>query len=548
MALPAGTTLVDSFPFDSSPNLVYTDEGYPRGDRSVDAWTMQKTFAQFFSDGVFGTPGNALEISKGPSGMTCTIQPGMFIINGGMGGIKDEAMVLTLDSGAAQGNTYYGIMLRYDNNTEMRSLGIRVAKQAGSIPEPDQTSVNVMEYRLGYVMVPNGNSDVANATVVNEKGTEMCPYAAPFVPLDLSGVTADARAAALKALQELQQYIETNEDFVQAALDGTTAGNLQAQINQIMEMADGFDLENAVDGLSIEYAVPESIASKKLKLKDGGVETRYIADGSVTVSKLSPDVIKMITPQPGSNLADYTYAELAAMMQDETIELSQLQYLVGQERSLALTGYGTYTLRCVSIGSKKDSTNNTRTMVLQMRGDFTLSNAVELAGNLQSAKWGNSTIRSTLNSSIYEALPDDLKANVRQVKNTYVSGAQALESLDHVWLPSVSELIGSTTAVGASEGAQFEWWASNYQTQAAWHFRSTALSTGQVENGFLRTVATASDKSGVSGYSKQISAGQACYAHNAVGASPQYGVYSYDGGSLIGGASSFTTVPFCVAV
>lgn len=548
MALPAGTTLVDSFPFDSSPNLVYTDEGYPRGDRSVDAWTMQKTFRQFFSDGVFGTPGNALEISKGPSGMTCTIQPGMFIINGGMGGIKDEAMVLTLDSGAAQGNTYYGIMLRYDNNTEMRSLGIRVAKQAGSVPEPDQTSVNVMEYRLGYVMVPNGNSDVANATVVNEKGTEMCPYAAPFVPLDLSGVTADARAAALKALQELQQYIETNEDFVQAALDGTTAGNLQAQINQIMEMADGFDLANAVDDLSIEYAVPASVASNKLKLKDGGVETRYIADGAVTVPKLSPDVIKMITPQPGSNLADYTYAELAAMMGDETIALSQLQYLVGQERSLALTGYGTYTLRCVSIGSKKDSTNNTRTMVLQMRGDFTLSNPKDLAANLQSAKWGNSTIRSTLNSSVYEALPDDLKANVRQVKNTYVSDAQALESLDYVWLPSVSELIGSTTAVGASEGAQFEWWASNYQTQAAWHFRSAALSSGQLENGFLRTVATASDKSGSTGYSKQISAGQVCYAHNVAGTSPQYGVYSYDGNNLMAGTGYFTTIPFCVAI
>ena len=547
MALPAGTELVDSFPFDSSPKLVYTKEGYARGDRAVDAWTMQKTFAQFFSDGVFGTPGNALEISKGPSGMTCTVQPGMFIIRGGMGGIKDEPMVITLDSGSAQGDMYYGIMLRYDNNTEMRSLGIRVAKQAGSVPEPDQTSANVMEYRLGYVMVPNGNSDVANATVVNEKGTEMCPYAAPFVPLDLSGVTADAREAALKALQELQQYIEANEDFVQAALDGTTAGNLQAQINQIMQMADGFDLANAVDDLSIEYAVPSSIASNRLKLKDGGVETRYIADGSVTVPKLSPDVIKMITPQPGSNLADYTYAELAAMMGDETIELSQLQYLVGQERSLSLTGYGTYKLRCVSIGSKKDSTNSTRTMVLQMRGDFTLENPNNLAENLQSAKWGSSTIRSTLNSSIYEALPDDLKANVRQVKNTYVSGAQALESLDYVWLPSVSELIGSTTAVGASEGAQFEWWASNYQSQAAWHFRSAALSSGQSESGFLRTVATASDKNGSSGYSKQISAGKACFAHNAVGATSKYGVYSYDMFTMAGDGR-FSTVPFCVAI
>lgn len=265
-------TLVDSFPFDSSPNLVYTDQGYPRGDRAVDAWTMQNVFKQFFKDGVFGTPGDALQIGRG-SGMSITIQPGMFIINGGMGGIKESDGPLTLPLGitSAQGNTYFAVMLRYDNNADMRSLGLRLTSQAGSAPQPETGTANVKEYRLGYVMVPNGATDLSNATVTNEKGTSVCPYATPFVPLDLTGVTEDARRAAQKALAELADYIEANKGLVESALDGTTAGYLQEQINSLQQYVKEIDLEEQVDDITIEYTNSPTSTDSKLRVKDGGI-------------------------------------------------------------------------------------------------------------------------------------------------------------------------------------------------------------------------------------------------------------------------------------
>lgn len=258
-SLPEGVTLVDAFPFDSNPNLITDVNGYLRGDRSVDAWTMRNVFRQFFSDGVFGNPANALQIAKASTGLAVTIQPGMFVIQGGMGGIKEDSgpLTLTLDTGTAAGNVCYGIMLRYDDNPGMRGLGFRVVKGTASSnpqpPEPDQTSENVMEYRLGYVTVSNGSVDLSNATVTNEKGLSVCPYASPFDKIDVSGIVSDVKNGGVQALQNLLAYFDTYKDAIDAALSDEEATYLQQQINQISEQIGSGDLSGQVDGASIIY-------------------------------------------------------------------------------------------------------------------------------------------------------------------------------------------------------------------------------------------------------------------------------------------------------
>lgn len=257
-ALENGMTLLDAFPFDSSPNLVYTNQGYPRGDRAVDAWTMRHTFRQFFSTGVFGTPANAFEISKG-AGLTVTVQPGMCVIEGGMGGISEKSgpLTLTLGTGPAQGKTPYGIMLRYDDNSDVRGITVYAKKGTPgdnpTPPEPDTTSANVHELRLGYVIVPNGASDLTNATVTNEKGLAVCPYAAPFAEIDVSSIVADAKSGATEALQSLLAYFETYRDAVDAALSDEEATHLQQQINALKEQLGNTDLSDQVDGTTIKY-------------------------------------------------------------------------------------------------------------------------------------------------------------------------------------------------------------------------------------------------------------------------------------------------------
>lgn len=290
--MPTQTTLsrVESFPFDSRSDG-YDADGYPVYDRAVGASMLRETFKKFFSDGVFPSPGNALQISKG-SGLTVTIQPGIFIIRGAMGGYLTDAHSLTLDTAAPQGNVAYGVMLRYDETEQRRSCYLRVVRgDAGSSPTPpapDQSTPGVMEYRLGYVTVPTGATDLSGATVTNEKGLAVCPYAAPFEEIDMSEVTADAKVSASEALTQLLAYFEQYREMIDAAVDGTLAGSLQEQINSLKSQVENFDLSDSVDDTSIEYTqkLPEDV-NYRLRVKSSGITSDKIADGSVTTDKIA---------------------------------------------------------------------------------------------------------------------------------------------------------------------------------------------------------------------------------------------------------------------
>ena len=267
MANVTGSLRVESFPFDSKADG-YDADGYPVYDRAVGALTLRTVFKQFFSDGVFGTPADALQISKGTDGLKVNVAPGVFIIRGAMArvGDGDEPATLTLSETPPQGNIAYGIMLHYDENDTAsigRSLSlVAVAGEASSSaqpPAPDQSTPGICEYRLGYVTVPSGATDLSGATVTNEKGLAVCPYAAPFDTIDLSEIVADARAQAQETTDAFLHYAQQYYDLVASAIDDTTAGMLMEMINDI----------NASGLVDNETTVANQ--DGKIKVKDAGL-------------------------------------------------------------------------------------------------------------------------------------------------------------------------------------------------------------------------------------------------------------------------------------
>ena len=467
---------LDAFPFDSSPNLVTTVQGYRRGDRAVDAWTMQRTFAQFFSDGVFGTPADAFQIAKASSGLAVTIQPGMAVIQGAMGGIKDSdgAMTLTLDTGAVAGNVCYGIMLRYDNNSSVRSLGIRAVKGvAGSNPQPpapDTTSAGVMELRLGYVTVPNGATDLSNATVTNEKGTDVCPYAAPFVPLDVSSIVADAQAGALEALQSLLAYFEKYRDAIDAALDDSAVTYLQQQITALQEQLSNTDLSGSVDNESIVYTTkPPSIVENKLMVKDMGIGTEHLKDKSVTQAKLGDDVASFIQnvvkPQPGKDIGAYSWQELIEMANDQDIELSDLDYLIGQSRNISITGYGTFAFQLIGIGHDSLASGGTSKLLTFQSVAIVCDHNMN-GSNTTSGGWASSAMRTFMNGELLSKFPQYVQDVIVEVKKPYCATANGATqySNDKLFIASEKEIFG-TSSYG-NDGTQYEYWSINNTNNA----------------------------------------------------------------------------------
>lgn len=309
-ATSTGMTRLESFPFDSKFDG-YDSEGYPIYDRAVDAGLLGDVFEKFFTNGVFPNPGSALQIGKAATGLSVTIQPGIGIIKGRMGGVRgSDAITVQLDTAAPQGNVAYAIMLRYDNTDgfiDSRSLLINVVKSDAAStptpPAPDTTTPEVYELRLGYVVVPSGATDLSNATVTNEKGLDVCPFAAPFEEIDVSGIVSDFQFAADEALTNLLAYYEANKAAIDAALDDSAATYLQTQITQLQEELDNFNLSGSVDNVTVEYATAAGEASPKLRVKAGGIGTGQIAEGYVLAPSPSEgDDGKVLTAGAGGGL------------------------------------------------------------------------------------------------------------------------------------------------------------------------------------------------------------------------------------------------------
>lgn len=221
---------LESFPFDSKFDG-YDDDGYPVYDRAVGASMLRETFKQFFSDGVFGTPADAWQITKG-EGLSVKVAPGTAIIRGGIASTT-EAVTLKLADSAPQGKVAYSIFLRIDDNEEYRSLYLRVSDgEASSTPAPanPDNDAAVKELRLGYVVVPSGATNLDEAEIVNEKGSSVCPYAAPFDDIDLDGILSGVRNQSEQQYRAFLAYLDANMDFVASAIDGTTAGALSNRI------------------------------------------------------------------------------------------------------------------------------------------------------------------------------------------------------------------------------------------------------------------------------------------------------------------------------
>ena len=297
---------LESFPFDSKQDG-YDDDGYPIYDRAIGADVLRQTFAKFFSDGVFPSPADTLQVSKAASGIAVTVKPGLFIINGAMGVVKNQTMINLVD-GTQVGKVTYSIMLRFDENDDKRSCYIRVANGgAGAAAVQPESGVGIKEYRLATVEVPNGATDMSGAKIVNEKGLAICPYAAPFEEIDLSEVVRDAQNQAENVLQAYLAYVDKYYSLVQSAVDGTTAAELRKEIDHIKQVAINSDSLDSnyfamqdIDGDKVNKLglVANAIKERELsnnvvteeKISASAVTTDKLEDNAVTSAKLSVDL------------------------------------------------------------------------------------------------------------------------------------------------------------------------------------------------------------------------------------------------------------------
>lgn len=236
---------LESYPFDSRFDG-YDDDGWPIYDRAVGSSLTRMIYRQFFSDGLFKREGSYFWIEPAEEGLAVVIKPGAAIIRGGMGGTLEDTTV-QLDSSSPIGKTPYAIMVRVDDDMEFRSLYFRVVSGVASSdpvpPEPEETG-NAKEIRLGYVVLPSGSTDMSEAVIVNEQGLKSCPFAAPFMEIDVSQIIGNIWKRTQTLLANIRQAANDTRDLLdttfhnwlshlQDELDENQAANLQSQIDSM---------------------------------------------------------------------------------------------------------------------------------------------------------------------------------------------------------------------------------------------------------------------------------------------------------------------------
>ncbi len=261
---------LESFTFDSKFDG-WDDQGYPVYDRAVGSAMFREALAKIFSSGVFPLPADGMRLVRG-EGMALRVLPGAAVIDGGIGAVPPDGADLALGEAPLRGARTYAVFARLDDNDDRRSLYVRLAEAMGSEPpEPESVDGVVRELRLGYLRMPSNATSAEDGELVDERGTAACPFAAPFEEIDVSFVLDEARRKADLELDRFMAILQANLGLIESALDGSAAGNLQVQINQLAL--------NKLDASKLDVRNLTTEPDGMLKLAAGAGDGKTIALG-----------------------------------------------------------------------------------------------------------------------------------------------------------------------------------------------------------------------------------------------------------------------------
>lgn len=454
------TVRLESFPFDSKFDG-YDEEGYPVYDRAVGAGTLRAAFRQFFADGVFGTPADAWKITKG-DGLSVKVAPGTAVIRGGVASAADE-VTLKLSDAAPQGRMTYSILLRLDDNVEYRSIYLVASEgEAGAdaAPKVPQDDAGAKELRLGYVVVPSGATDLSGAEIVSEKGSSVCPYAAPFEDIDMSEFFENLKSKGDEAFSSFVSFLESNREFIESALDGTTAGALQVEIEKLKgTLANDAFWEYANRAAPSDdggkHATVENIRYFRLK-----TATETLDNAAFFIDVFSPNPAKPDAHVTVSNINAYanesvsldslSWSQLAAVSKNLTAEnkdryYAKFRHFLGQTKSVAIAGFGTFEFEVIGVCQDVDENGKPLLLSLLPKRDAIAKRAMNSTDGAHT-EWSGCDLRSWLSETVLPALPSDLQAAISPAskKSDKAYGSYETTS-DKLWLLARDDVRSSSS-------------------------------------------------------------------------------------------------------
>ena len=413
------------------------------GDRVYDADSFSNWLKKFFTTGVF--EGDCQVTALGD--MVVNLAPGYANI---MGKVKElENQTFTLEPADGSYPRIDTIVIERNDTDRDITAKVVTGQLSGNTPAPTPRVWENGVYQLvvAEIYVAAGATEVTQANITDKRSDpDVCGIVAGTVTeMDFSQFTAQFESyfEQFKAsnLEEFSEWFE----MIKGQLSEDAAGHLQNEIDDINEIlgdgliASNINYDNTHSGLSatkVQGAIDE--------INDN--LTWYIQNGWLPV-RPSGDV--------PANMEDCSWAMLKSLAAAGTLGN---YYQIGDTKTIELTSGERVVMELVSINDGEGTAG-----AYYPRGtvDFISKDCLQTTRSMNSSNtnaggWVICALRTTLNTTIYETLPQTVKDAIVEKTHKTSAGSQSTSLVEHsdkLWLPTEYEMFGAITYSANTENA-----------------------------------------------------------------------------------------------
>ena len=215
------------YPFDSK-QTGNTPAGLPIYDRAVNSEVLRNLYKAFYTNGVIPIPSMGFAVTPG-TGMNLKVGPGKIFIDGVLA-YETSERTIALEASNPSLDIIARVVVRKNDNVEARNVDLYVIYGDASL-SPQAPAItrqgSIYEMALCDVFISRGVTEIKADRITDQRmNEELCGICAGTLKeVDTTTIFNQFQGA-------LDEYLQ----LVDEAIDGTLAGQLQAEIDDIKEV------------------------------------------------------------------------------------------------------------------------------------------------------------------------------------------------------------------------------------------------------------------------------------------------------------------------
>lgn len=241
---------------------------------------------------------------------------------------------------------------------------------------------------------------------------------------------------------------------------------------------DSSGTDEVITTISVDYGSAAKYTGTKPIYAGSGTGTYLFSGWLPAITYITGDIDtyaqfdEIKVPDEKKSLEECTWAEIKAVLDNGSKNDSnqwvigdEVWFEIGDEKPIVLTDGETLTMQIIDFNHDVDSSGNVIPATFATKELMATSKAMN-STNTNAGGWSNSEMYTYLQSTVYDKLPDDIKAVLKPAVKKSTEGSQStniLSSTDNLFLLSYSEVGFGTSSPYGDEGTNYPYFSSSTQ-------------------------------------------------------------------------------------